>query len=71
VIIRTRSTMSSRSRAYFGEPLTQGPTAMMKVAAAMAVADLVGDQLSTEYIAPSPLDPRVAPAMTAAVIAAV
>jgi malate dehydrogenase (oxaloacetate-decarboxylating) len=41
----------------------------MKVAAA-AIVELVGDDLSVDYIIPSPLDPRVAPAVTAAVIAA-
>lgn len=45
-------------------------TARMKVAAASAIADLVGEDLHAEYIVPSPLDPRVAPAVAAAVAAA-
>lgn len=45
-------------------------TARMKVAAAAAIADLVGEDLHAEYIVPSPLDPRVAPAVAAAVAAA-
>lgn len=47
-----------------------GITTSMKVAAVAAIAELVGDDLSVDYIIPSPLDPRVAPAVTAAVIAA-
>ena len=39
----------------------------MKLAAANALADLVGDDLSEEYVVPSPFDPRVAPAVSAAV----
>ena len=39
----------------------------MKLAAANALADLVGDALSEEYVVPSPFDPRVAPAVSAAV----
>ncbi len=39
----------------------------MKLAAADALADLVGDDLSEDYIVPSPFDPRVAPAVSAAV----
>ena len=35
----------------------------MKLAAADALADLVGDDLSEDYIVPSPFDPRVAPAV--------
>ncbi|MBP3037060.1 NADP-dependent malic enzyme [Arthrobacter sp. zg-ZUI100] len=46
-------------------------TAAMKVAAATAIADLVGDDLAPDCIIPSPLDPRVAPAVAAAVAAAV
>jgi malate dehydrogenase (oxaloacetate-decarboxylating) len=42
----------------------------MKLAAANALADLVGDDLSEEYVVPSPFDPRVAPAVSAAVAAA-
>ncbi|MCQ1987896.1 NADP-dependent malic enzyme [Arthrobacter sp. zg-Y844] len=45
-------------------------TARMKVAAAAAIADLVGEDLHAEYIVPSPLDPRVSPAVAAAVAAA-
>ena len=41
----------------------------MKLAAANALADLVGDDLSEEYVVPSPFDPRVAPAVSAAVAA--
>ncbi|GAB3272137.1 NADP-dependent malic enzyme [Sinomonas notoginsengisoli] len=40
----------------------------MKRAAAAAIADLAQDKLSADYIVPSPLDPRVAPAVTAAVM---
>jgi malate dehydrogenase (oxaloacetate-decarboxylating) len=39
----------------------------MKLAAATALADLVGDELSEELIVPSPFDPRVGPAVSAAV----
>ncbi len=39
----------------------------MKIAAADALASLVGDELSAEYIIPSALDPRVAQAVSAAV----
>ncbi len=39
----------------------------MKLAAAHALANLVGDELSAEYIIPAPFDPRVAPAVAAAV----
>ncbi len=39
----------------------------MKLAAANALADLVGDDLSEDYVVPSPFDPRVAPAVSAAV----
>jgi malate dehydrogenase (oxaloacetate-decarboxylating) len=46
-------------------------TPAMKIAAARAVAGLAHDGLSADYIVPSPLDPRVAPAVTAAVAAAV
>lgn len=42
-------------------------TPAMKVAAANAIADLVGDDLAPGRIVPSPLDPRVAPAVAAAV----
>jgi malate dehydrogenase (oxaloacetate-decarboxylating) len=39
----------------------------MKLAAADALAELVGDDLSEDYVVPSPFDPRVAPAVSAAV----
>jgi malate dehydrogenase (oxaloacetate-decarboxylating) len=42
----------------------------MKIAAADALADLVGDDLSAEQVIPSPFDPRVAEAVTKAVAAA-
>jgi len=42
----------------------------MKVAAARALADLVGDQLSDACIIPQPFDLRVAPAVASAVAAA-
>ncbi|WP_139981314.1 NAD(P)-dependent malic enzyme [Nocardioides litoris] len=42
----------------------------MKVAAATALADLVGDDLREDYVIPSPFDPRVGPAVAAAVAAA-
>ncbi|MFH5879006.1 NADP-dependent malic enzyme [Arthrobacter sp. NA-172] len=45
-------------------------TPAMKIAAARAIAALADENLSAEYIVPSPLDPRVAPAVTAAVAAA-
>ncbi len=42
-------------------------TPEMKLAAAAAIAELVGDEVSAEYIVPSPLDPSVAPAVATAV----
>jgi malate dehydrogenase (oxaloacetate-decarboxylating) len=39
----------------------------MKLAAAQALAALVGDALTEEYVIPSPFDPRVGPAVSAAV----
>jgi len=42
----------------------------MKLAAAAAIADLVGDELSPSYVIPSPFDDRVAPAVAGAVIEA-
>ena len=45
-------------------------TEKMKVAAAEAIFGVVGDDLAPEYIVPSPLDPRVGPAVAAAVAAA-
>ncbi len=44
-------------------------TENMKVAAANALAAVVGDDLTAEYVIPSPFDERVAPAVTAAVAA--
>jgi malate dehydrogenase (oxaloacetate-decarboxylating) len=45
-------------------------TEKMKVAAAEAIFGVVGDDLAPEFIVPSPLDPRVGPAVAAAVAAA-
>ncbi|MCV7150160.1 NADP-dependent malic enzyme [Mycobacterium pyrenivorans] len=45
-------------------------TEKMKVAAAEAIFSVVGDDLSVDYIVPSALDPRVGPAVAAAVAAA-
>ena len=45
-------------------------TDKMKVAAAEAIFSVVGDDLAPDHIVPSPLDPRVAPAVAAAVAAA-
>ncbi len=45
-------------------------TERMKVAAAEAIFSVVGDDLAPEHIVPSPLDPRVGPAVAAAVAAA-
>jgi len=45
-------------------------TEKMKVAAAEAIFAVVGDDLAPEYIVPSPLDPRVGPAVAKAVAAA-
>ncbi|MFE2044077.1 NADP-dependent malic enzyme [Streptomyces sp. NPDC059477] len=42
----------------------------MKLAAAEALAGVVGDDLSAAYVIPSPFDERVAPAVTSAVAAA-
>ncbi|MES4888848.1 NADP-dependent malic enzyme [Streptomyces sp. NPDC096012] len=42
----------------------------MKIAAAEALASVVGDDLAADYVIPSPFDDRVAPAVTAAVAAA-
>ena len=42
----------------------------MKLAAAEALAAVVADELSAERVVPSPFDPRVAPAVAAAVSAA-
>jgi malate dehydrogenase (oxaloacetate-decarboxylating) len=45
-------------------------TEAMKLAAADAIAGIVAGELRADQIVPSPLDPRVAPAVAAAVIAA-
>lgn len=45
-------------------------TERMKVAAAEAIFSVVGDDLAPDHIVPSPLDPRVSPAVAAAVAAA-
>lgn len=45
-------------------------TERMKVAAAEAIFSVVGDDLAVDHIVPSALDPRVAPAVAAAVGAA-
>ncbi|MEO9220241.1 MAG: NADP-dependent malic enzyme [Mycobacteriaceae bacterium] len=42
----------------------------MKLAAAGAIAEVLGDELDCQHIVPSALDPRVAPAVAAAVAAA-
>ncbi|KUP96543.1 NAD(P)-dependent malic enzyme [Thermobifida cellulosilytica] len=42
-------------------------TENMKLAAAKALADLVGDDLAPDYIIPSPFDERVVPAVSSAV----
>ncbi|MEU8576673.1 NAD(P)-dependent malic enzyme [Streptomyces asoensis] len=42
----------------------------MKIAAAEALAGVVGEDLAADYVIPSPFDERVAPAVTAAVAAA-
>jgi malate dehydrogenase (oxaloacetate-decarboxylating) len=45
-------------------------TEHMKLAAAAALCDVVGDDVSEEYVVPSVFDPRVGPAVAAAVAAA-
>ncbi len=45
-------------------------TEKMKVAAAEAIFSVIGDDLAPDHIVPSPLDPRVGPAVAAAVAAA-
>lgn len=45
-------------------------TEKMKIAAAEAIFSVVGDDLAADHIVPSPLDPRVGPAVAAAVAAA-
>ncbi|WP_067601483.1 NAD(P)-dependent malic enzyme [Nocardiopsis listeri] len=44
-------------------------TENMKLAAAKAIADLIGDDLSADYVIPSTFDERVVPAVSAAVAA--
>jgi malate dehydrogenase (oxaloacetate-decarboxylating) len=44
-------------------------TEEMKLAAASAIADVVGDEVRPDYVVPSPLDRRVAEAVAAAVAA--
>jgi malate dehydrogenase (oxaloacetate-decarboxylating) len=44
-----------------------GISEAMKLAAATAIADLVGDELREDYVIPSPFDPRVAAAVAKAV----
>jgi malate dehydrogenase (oxaloacetate-decarboxylating) len=45
-------------------------TEKMMVAAAEAIFSVVGDELAPDRIVPSPLDPRVCPAVAKAVAAA-
>ena len=54
------------TRAARATRVTEG----MKLAAADAIASVVGDALRPDAIMPSALDPRVAPAVTAAAAAA-
>ncbi len=42
----------------------------MKLAAAGALADVVGRDVRADYVIPNPLDPRVVPAVSEAVAAA-
>jgi malate dehydrogenase (oxaloacetate-decarboxylating) len=44
-------------------------TEEMKLAAATAIADVVGDEVGADYVVPSPLDRRVATAVAEAVAA--
>jgi malate dehydrogenase (oxaloacetate-decarboxylating) len=44
-----------------------GSRKSMMVAAADAIASVVGDDLAPDYVIPGPFDPRVAPAVAAAV----
>jgi malate dehydrogenase (oxaloacetate-decarboxylating) len=53
-----RGTFDARATA-----ITEG----MKLAAAQALAGLVGDELAEGYIIPAPFDPRVGPAVASAV----
>ncbi|WP_084614639.1 NAD(P)-dependent malic enzyme [Nakamurella lactea] len=57
----------------FRGALDVGATAItepMKIAAALAIADVVRDELAADRIVPDPFDPRVVPAVTSAVAAA-
>ena len=70
---RTRSTTCWPSPACSRGAFDAGRTAItedMKLAAADALADVVADELRPDHIVPSPFDPRVAPAVAAAVAAA-
>ncbi len=70
---RTRSTTCWRSPACSAGRWTPGArriTEKMKVAAAEAIFSVVGDDLAVDHIVPSALDPRVGPAVAAAVAAA-
>jgi malate dehydrogenase (oxaloacetate-decarboxylating) len=56
----------------FRGAIDAGATAIteeMKLAAATAIADVVGDEVRADYVVPSPLDRRVAAAVAAAVAA--
>ncbi|MGN6609505.1 MAG: NAD(P)-dependent malic enzyme [Jatrophihabitans sp.] len=56
----------------FAGAFDAGATAItegMKLAAAQALSDVVADALTAEYIVPTPFDPRVGPAVAAAVAA--
>ena len=56
----------------FAGAFDAGATAItegMKLAAAAALGDVVADELRPDCIVPTPFDPRVAPAVTAAVAA--
>jgi malate dehydrogenase (oxaloacetate-decarboxylating) len=58
----------------FRGAIDAGATAIteeMKLAAAEAIAGVVGDDLAPGYVVPSPLDRRVAPAVAEAVAACV
>ena len=60
---RTRSTTCSRSPASSAARSTSGATRItegMKLAAAEAIAGLVGDDLAPDHIVPDPFDPRLA-----------
>ena len=66
----TRSTTCSPSPASSAAPSTPAPRAItegMKLAAADALAAIVGDDLAEDLVIPSPFDPRVGPGVAAAV----